>query len=376
MKKIFLILFSLIFSSIIFGQNPDYELILKNDTQVNSSTYEFDIVIKPKSPTTSFELAQQQLIMNFNTGICTGSLNFEVVSGTSDLNSSQQPTQSKLSISGNELRVAANTPPGAGSGTIINSEKRIARFRLSCSQNFENQSANIVWKNAGNPFTKVFAYVNGGNTDITQPANHLNQLDDTPLPVELQSFKATNQKGSTVELEWSTATEVNNYGFEIERKVIKSGKENSEINSDWEKVAFIEGAGNSNSTKVYSFKDKNPVGGTVFAYRLKQIDIDGTFKYSDEIEVKVLPSKYELFQNYPNPFNPTTKIKFSLPENAKVKVSVYDVLGRELKTLVNKNFEAGYHSVNFDANKFTSGVYIYSIETKKFTKVRKMVLIK
>jgi hypothetical protein len=199
---------------------------------------------------------------------------------------------------------------------------------------------------------------------------------DIPLPVELQSFKATNQKGSTVELEWTTATEVNNYGFEVERKVLNSTEEDNGLNSTWEKVAFVEGAGNSNATKVYTFVDKNPVGGTKFAYRLKQLDIDGTFEYSDEIEVKVLPSKYELYQNYPNPFNPTTKIKFSLPENAKVKISVYDILGRELTTLVNKNIEAGYHSINFDATQFTSGVYLYTIETNKFTLAKKMLLLK
>ncbi len=202
------------------------------------------------------------------------------------------------------------------------------------------------------------------------------ELQSVPLPVELQSFKATNQKGSSVELEWTTATEVNNYGFEIERKVVKANEEDNQLSSTWEKVAFVEGAGNSNSQKVYSYVDKNPVGGTVFVYRLKQMDIDGTFEYSDEIEVKVLPSKYELYQNYPNPFNPTTKIKFSLPENAKVKISVYDVLGRELKTLLNKNIEAGYHSINFDAAQFTSGVYLYTIETNKFTQVKKMLLIK
>jgi len=158
--------------------------------------------------------------------------------------------------------------------------------------------------------------------------------------------------------------------------LLQSAEEGEELSTDWEKVAFVEGAGNSNSQKVYSFVDKNPVGGTKFAYRLKQIDIDGKFEYSDEIEVKVLPSKYELYQNYPNPFNPTTKIKFSLPENTKVKISVYDILGRELTTLLNKNIEAGYHSINFDAAQFTSGVYLYTIETSKFTKVKKMLLIK
>ncbi len=94
------------------------------------------------------------------------------------------------------------------------------------------------------------------------------------------------------------------------------------------------------------------------------------------VNTETLPAEYELFQNYPNPFNPTTKIKFSLPENSKVNISVYDVLGRKLKTLVNKNFAAGFHFVDFNAADFTSGVYIYSIKTKKFSQVRKMILVK
>ncbi len=239
----------------------------------------------------------------------------------------------------------------------------------------ESQTSGISFDPTVTDFDQQqFYFTSGDNQTKYSPVNTGAALD-VPLPVELQSFKATNQKGSSVELEWATATEVNNYGFEIERKVVKAADENEEAGT-WEKVAFVEGSGNSNSQKIYNFVDKNPVGGTTFAYRLKQIDIDGTFEYSDEIEVKVLPSKYDLYQNYPNPFNPTTKIKFSLPENAKVKIAVYDILGRELTTLINKNIEAGYHSINFDAAQFTSGVYLYTIETSKFTKVKKMLLLK
>ncbi len=189
--------------------------------------------------------------------------------------------------------------------------------------------------------------------------------DNTPLPVELTSFNVQTVKNSKVELTWKTATEVNNYGFEVERK----------LNNNWEKIGFVNGYGNSNSPKNYSFIDNN-LEGNKFVYRLKQIDIDGTYEFSKEIEIEVIPNKYSLEQNYPNPFNPTTSIRFTLPESTNAKIVVYDVLGKVVKNLLNEKLEAGYHNVNFDASKLGSGLYIYTLETRNFTKVRKMLLLK
>ncbi len=148
----------------------------------------------------------------------------------------------------------------------------------------------------------------------------------------------------------------------------------------WEKVAFVEGHGNSNSTKVYSFTDKHLVGGSKFMYRLKQIDIDGTFEYSDAVEIEVLPSKYELMQNYPNPFNPSTKIKFSLPEDARININVYNILGEKVVSVLSEDLKAGFHQVDFNSAasgyQLSSGVYIYTIESKNFSQVKKMMLLK
>ncbi len=186
------------------------------------------------------------------------------------------------------------------------------------------------------------------------------------LPVELTTFSATILKNK-VELNWETATEVNNYGFNVERK--------TEI-GDWSEVGFVEGHGNSNSPKHYSFTD-NQVNNGKYYYRLKQIDIDGTFEYSDAIEVDLSsPGKYELSQNFPNPFNPTTTIQFSVPEAGLVKLTVYNVIGEKVAELVNKNMEAGYHNVQFNAGNLNSGIYIYKIEANNFTKIRKMMLLK
>ncbi|PID60526.1 MAG: hypothetical protein CR986_03920 [Ignavibacteriae bacterium] len=200
--------------------------------------------------------------------------------------------------------------------------------------------------------------------------------ETSPLPVELTTFFVNSVKGTEAKLQWETSTEVNNYGFEIERATISDESEKME----WKKVAFVEGHGNSNSTKTYSFLDKNLVGGSKFKYRLKQIDFDGKFEFSDVVEVEIVPNKFELFQNYPNPFNPTTNIKFTIPENARIKINIYNVLGERVGELLNKELKAGFHQVKFKANIFnkqlTSGIYFYSIESENFSQVKKMMLLK
>jgi hypothetical protein len=193
----------------------------------------------------------------------------------------------------------------------------------------------------------------------------------TAMPVELSSFSAA-AIGSTVKLSWNTATEINNYGFEIERMSNVKGQ----TSDGWEKMGFVNGNGNSNSTKSYSYEDKNVTPGK-YSYRLKQIDSDGQFEYSKTIEVDMNGvNKFELSQNYPNPFNPTTTIRFNLPEAGNVKLTLFNILGQEIKTLVNEVKEAGTHTINFNAGELNSGMYIYKIEAGSFVQTRKMTLVK
>jgi len=193
------------------------------------------------------------------------------------------------------------------------------------------------------------------------------------LPVELTNFSALAQS-NTVNLTWETATEVNNYGFEIQRIVVGT---THELSLQWEKVGFVEGHGNSNSAKQYSYVDNSVRAGQSYSYRLKQIDFDGQFEYSSVVNVEVgVPMEFSLTQNYPNPFNPSTSIEYSVPSNEFVTLKVYDVLGNTVSTLVNENKEAGKYNVSFDASNLTSGIYFYSINAGGFTQVKKMMLVK
>lgn len=198
------------------------------------------------------------------------------------------------------------------------------------------------------------------------PRSTADILENGTIPVELVSFSAT-ALDNKVKLEWTTATETNNSGFEIQK---------STENSSWEKVSFVEGRGTSTEINSYVYVD-NKVSAGKYSYRLKQIDFDGTVSYSSVIEVVVgVPVEYELAQNFPNPFNPTTNIRFSLPEQANVNLTVYNVLGQEVATVVNESLEAGIHNYAFDASNLNSGVYYYRIKTDNFVEVKKMMLVK
>ena len=196
------------------------------------------------------------------------------------------------------------------------------------------------------------------------------------LPVELTSFTAL-ATNNYIQLNWTTATEVHNYGFYIERTLALPNTPSNEASLTWSEIGFEEGNGNSNSPKEYSFVD-NSVPAGVYQYRLKQVNTDGTFEYSEVIEVAFgsIPNEYNLSQNYPNPFNPVTVISYSIPSSSKVLLKIYDAIGKVVTTLVNQNQDAGNYKIDFDASELSSGVYYYKIQTGEFTTVKKMLLIK
>jgi hypothetical protein len=192
------------------------------------------------------------------------------------------------------------------------------------------------------------------------------------VPVELTSFTAM-AVGDGVQLSWTTATETNNRGFEIQRHA---------GSSQWEEIGFVAGKGTITNPQSYSYTDNNVDEGTYF-YRLKQIDFDGSINYSNEISVAVgnLPTNYSLSQNYPNPFNPTTAIQFQVPKTSLVSIKIYDLIGQEVKTLFNGQAQQGTYSVewnglNNDGIQLSSGTYIYRFTSEEFVQSRKMILMK
>ncbi|NUN71168.1 MAG: T9SS type A sorting domain-containing protein [Bacteroidetes bacterium] len=190
---------------------------------------------------------------------------------------------------------------------------------------------------------------------------------NTPLPVDLNSFTAV-ARGKNVDLQWTTAAEQNNLGFDVERMV----------NGAWSRIGFVQGAGNSNAPKEYRYTDAGVANGTVL-YRLKQVDADGKFTYHNAIEVVVnaAVTRYELSQNYPNPFNPTTSIRFAVPTTEQATVKVYDMTGREVVELFNQVAAAGQiYNVQFTGTGLASGIYLYVLQTQSYREVKKMSLLK
>jgi hypothetical protein len=240
-------------------------------------------------------------------------------------------------------------------------------------------TASLIWNK-----TSLFWGIYDADNSTLWETGVFQDLLDLTLPIELSSFSAKLMDGD-VFLNWITKTEVNNFGFDIERKINES---------EWVKIGFVEGYGNSNSPKSYSFMDNNVIGGNIFNYRLKQIDTDGGYEYSGIVEIKIVPGNFAVYQNYPNPFNPTTKIRYQLPEANHVEIKIFNVLGSEVTTLLDDNKEPGIYEVEFsakvgsasDGNTYIlpSGIYIYRVVTgnsstgsgNRSAETKKMVLMK
>ncbi|MDH3268879.1 MAG: T9SS type A sorting domain-containing protein [Ignavibacteria bacterium] len=191
---------------------------------------------------------------------------------------------------------------------------------------------------------------------------------DPTIPVELSSFTAAVDNNN-VTLNWQTATEKNNSGFEILRS--------AENDNNWNQIGFIEGHGTTTESKSYSFADINLEPGS-YSYKLVQIDFDGTRNESEIVNVEIgsQPTEYSLSQNYPNPFNPSTTIQYTIPQSGNVRLIVYNSLGGEVATLVNEYKESGNYKINFDASNLSSGIYYYRLASNSFNEIKKMILLK
>lgn len=259
------------------------------------------------------------------------------------------------------------------------------------------ESINWVWSDTSN-VTIEYSYGTGWNTIVTNYPNtgeyiwtvpnvntnqalvKISKADDSGvydmsnypfrirpfIPVELVSFNADVWPGS-VALSWSTASEVNNFGFEIQRSI---------DNTDFFAIGFVNGYGTTTELNHYTYTDQNLVPGKYY-YRLKQVDFDGTFEYSNIVEADVVGAvDFSLNQNYPNPFNPSTVISFSIPVSEYVTIKIYDMLGNEVGVIVNEELPAGTHKAEFVTEGLSSGTYFYRMQAGSYSDTKKMIFLK
>ena len=196
--------------------------------------------------------------------------------------------------------------------------------------------------------------------------NALSAINLIIVPVELTSFSAAYSEGR-VNLTWVTATELNNFGFEVERR---------DDYSSYQTIGFVDGNGTSTNRLTYNFVDDNLTDNRYY-YRLKQIDFDGSIEYSNEVFVEIGNlNDFQLYQNYPNPFNPSTKIKYYIPQNSFVKITLHDILGSEIRTLVNENAQPGNYEILLDGSDLSSGMYFVRLSSENIQRTLKISLIK
>jgi hypothetical protein len=262
-------------------------------------------------------------------------------------------TFSFYALGGNPIKVGTMTDPAD-----TNTFTLIQEFPLS----FDFVQYTVHISGAGNKYIVL----KHGNTSGVSPLFIDNVSFTAIVPVEMTSFTASVINNGVI-LNWRTATEVNNRMFEVQRR-----KDDQEFSV----IGIVNGSGTTSEPRNYSFNDNNIEAGE-YIYRLRQIDFDGTYSYSNPVNAIITnPESYTLDQNYPNPFNPSTTIKYQIPESGFVTLKIYDLLGNEITSLVSENQTRGNYEVKFDAGSLSSGIYIYQVRVNNFTATRKMSLIK
>lgn len=260
--------------------------------------------------------------------------------------------------SNNEAGFKVERKLGAGNFSLID----------SVGENVTTYTDNSI-SDTGVYYYRVYAFNSNAASGYSNTVGAI-----TIIPVELISFTAEVQNKS-VKLQWSTATEKNNRGFEIERKFFN--QQSSISKDEFEKVGFVEGKGTSSTVQNYFYIDNEVQSGKYF-YRLKQLDFDGNFSYSGELEVEVnyIPLNFKLHQNYPNPFNPTTRIQYQVASRSFITLKIFDVLGNEVDNLVNEIQTPGYYEVIWNKANFPSGVYFYQLKSESFIETKKMIMLR
>ena len=286
------------------------------------------------------------------------------------------PAMLTVNASETQQKVTLNWTPGGAPGGGLHGYQIQRKFGLPDSdssyitiastdltQSFEdlNVELNKVYTYRIRSLVMGFNSIYGNEATAYVPA---------VVPVELLSFSSSVVDNNVI-LNWVTATETNNSGFQIERRETKNEK-----SAEWKSIEFVNGNGTTTVPQTYFYKDENLSAGK-YHYRLKQTDFDGTFEYSNTIEVEINPpAKFSLEQNYPNPFNPSTKISWQTPVDSWQTLKIFDVLGNEVVILINEYKPAGNYNIEFDASKLSSGIYYYQLKVENLVQTKKMILMK
>ncbi|CAN5523645.1 hypothetical protein BH10BAC5_BH10BAC5_23320 [soil metagenome] len=361
--KIASVLFLILISCSANSQSYDLRVTQLNTAGTIGGTVDF--LCEITSPSAAFNIGGGNYVFTYNALGLTGA-GSSLVNPNPTMNSGLWTPITLTNPAGTRISINTEYNGSTGSGIPITAGvwTTIATVRMIIVD--PAQSGNIAWRIVSPSITNAFLDDNATLLNFGTLTG-VNQL----LPVEMASFTSAIDRNN-VRLNWQTLTETNNQMFSVERKT-ETG--------DWGRMGDVTGAGTANTMHNYKFDDRNLITGKYF-YRLKQIDMNGNFKYhmlDNEVEVGI-PKNYDLSQNYPNPFNPATKINYDLPFDSKVSFKIYDMTGREVSSLVNTIQLAGYYVVQFNASNLASGMYFYNIiaegTQQKFIKTKKMVLIK
>lgn len=352
------------------GWSQTYEATV--DLIVSGSVLNVDLYIETTTGTSAI-LGDATFTVDYNPaalsylskdGTCDGRWDAQTDASYNNITSSNVPPRASLDVTKSGEGVGLDIPNGPRS--IAN---RIGRIRFNIID--IHGLPNVTWNSAFIDIRNFAGASINGSITFTNP-------EGVPLPITLASFTAQVLPGGfRVKLDWTTLTEINNYGFNVQRR-----RDTDSLFVDVPN-SFIPGHGTTTEPHHYSYTDTTATR-ALWSYRLKQIDLDGTVHYSAAITVDLttaveepqLPTVFSLHQNYPNPFNPSTTIRYDLPVATHVTLKLYDIVGREAQVLVDGIQEPGYKSVQFDARSLASGVYLYRLQAGTFVEIRKMVVIK
>ena len=393
--SIFLVLFlSFTFSNYSFSQkaaggsnnktrvfaNPLFDLTIANiidlvDSKSGTSELTFDIFIYHTNEQDSgpFLFAAGQYFLQFDTSVANGGLlTYSIIPNSTGF-SNPNAVPVNPAILGNQLRLYRNIPLTVANAPIVSTVypgTKIVTMKISSTApTINKRDLNLSWirRIHNDLYTGIFAFVDSAFTNISDSGTYIIDTNFVISPVELSAFNSSTIRNN-VNLKWVTSSEINNNGFDLER---------SSENNIWEKIGFVKGFGSTSSSISYYFEDKNLNSGR-YRYRLKQIDYNGNFEYfnlNNEVNIGN-PENFSLKQNYPNPFNPGTKIDFDIPYDENVSLKLYDINGREVKTIINEFKTAGYYTVELNAASLPSGAYYYVFNSGDFHSTKKLVILK